>query len=68
MTKEISIFDRGRPPSRDWLTLKGDITDKLVEGWGYQRLARVYGLSTSGMRSVIKKLGLATIRSRKLNH
>lgn len=49
-----------RPPKHDWLSLKPEISRLIEEGWGFSRLAKKYGMSTGGMRSVVLRLNLQT--------
>ena len=54
-------YTRGRPPSRDWEATKPEIELLIKAGYGCEALGKYYGLSDSGVRLVLKRLGLKTI-------
>ena len=54
-------YTRGRPPSRDWESLKPEIEMLLRAGYGHMALGKHYDMSVAGMRLVLKRLGLRTV-------
>jgi hypothetical protein len=50
----------GRPTKRDWEAERTTIETLVKQGYGYARLAKHYGVSTTGMRGVLQRLGLVT--------
>jgi hypothetical protein len=57
----------GRPPSRDWEAVRGDITSYIKLGYSVHALADVYNMSRAGMAKVLHKLELRTTIS-ELRH
>jgi hypothetical protein len=52
----------GRPPVMPWETLREQIAQYIAAGWGLRRLSRRYGVTPGGMRLVLSRLKLQTLR------
>ncbi len=53
----------GRPAKRIW-EAERELIAALIDNWyGYKRLADLYGMTPTGMKSVLARLGLSTKRA-----
>lgn len=55
-----SPYVGGRPPKHDWRSAQDEIQTLIDEGYGLLRLSKRYKVSISGMRLVLRRLGLRT--------
>ena len=53
---------RGRPQSLPWADYRDQIARQIAGGWGLRKLADHYGMSVSGMRLILGRLGLRTLK------
>ena len=52
----------GRPSKHNWLTEKPELERLIAEGYGFYRLGKRYGITSTGMLRVLRRLGLKTLR------
>ena len=51
----------GRPAKRNWVSERYEIERLIQQGWGLNRLGKRFGVTDTGMKLVLKRLGLRTL-------
>ena len=51
----------GRPPKHNWVSERHEIERLIQQGWGLNRLGKRFGVTDTGMKLVLKRLGLRTL-------
>jgi len=51
----------GRPAKHNWVSNRDEIERLIQQGWGLNRLGKKFGVTDTGMKLVLKRLGLRTL-------